>query len=126
MAVYRTDLLLILKNLLRNATNPGALAEADMNRVRELMGDDAANSLEKLAQLTKMLEESGMIQQKEGKLELTPKGLRKIGNNALRRREGTTRFKAKAQACGKIRGSRAAAIEEAAFGHLKTDAQIDG
>jgi len=73
-----------LENLLRNATNPGALAEADMNRVRELMGDDAANSLEKLAQLTKMLEESGMIQQKEGKLELTPKGLRKIGNNALR------------------------------------------
>ncbi len=73
-----------LENLLRNATSPGALAEADMNRVRELMGDDAANSLEKLAQLTKMLEDSGMIQQKEGKLELTPKGLRKIGNNALR------------------------------------------
>ena len=73
-----------LENLLRNTTNPGALAEADMNRVRDLMGDDAANSLEKLAQLTKMLEESGMIQQKEGKLELTPKGLRKIGNNALR------------------------------------------
>ena len=73
-----------LENLLRNATNPGALAEADMNRVRDLMGDDAANSLEKLAQLTKMLEESGMIQQKDGKLELTPKGLRKIGNNALR------------------------------------------
>ncbi len=73
-----------LENLLRNATNPGALAEADMNRVRELMGDDAANSLEKLAQLTKMLEDSGMIQQKEGKLELTPQGLRKIGNNALR------------------------------------------
>ena len=73
-----------LENLLRNATNPGALAEADMNRVRELMGDDAVNSLEKLAQLTKMLEESGMIQQKDGKLELTPKGLRKIGNNALR------------------------------------------
>ena len=73
-----------LENLLRNATNPAALAEADMNRVRELMGDDAAASLEKLAQLTKMLEDSGMIQQKEGKLELTPKGLRKIGNNALR------------------------------------------
>ena len=73
-----------LENLLRNATSPGALAEADMSRVRELMGDDAANSLEKLAQLTKMLEDSGMIQQKGGKLELTPKGLRKIGNNALR------------------------------------------
>ena len=55
-----------------------------MDRVRELMGDDAANSLEQLAQLTKMLEEQGLIHQKDGRLELTPKGLRKIGNNALR------------------------------------------
>ncbi|MDO8362679.1 MAG: hypothetical protein Q7V88_07270, partial [Actinomycetota bacterium] len=73
-----------LENLLRNATNPAALAEADMDRVRDLMGDDAARSLQRLAELTKMLEDAGLIQQKEGRLELTPKGLRKIGNNALR------------------------------------------
>ena len=73
-----------LENLLRNATSPAALAEADMDRVRDLLGDDAARSLERLAQLTKMLEEQGLIQQKEGRLELTPKGLRKIGSNALR------------------------------------------
>ena len=73
-----------LENLLRNATNPGALAEADMDRVRDLMGDDAARSLERLAELTKMLEDAGLIEQKEGRLELTPKGLRKIGANALR------------------------------------------
>jgi uncharacterized protein with von Willebrand factor type A (vWA) domain len=73
-----------LENLMRNATNPGALAEADMNRVRDLMGDDAARSLERLAELTKMLQDAGLIEQKEGRLQLTPKGLRKIGNNALR------------------------------------------
>ena len=73
-----------LENLLRNATNPGALAEADMDRVRDLLGDDAAKSLERLAELTKMLEDAGLISQKEGRLELTPKGLRKIGSNALR------------------------------------------
>ncbi len=73
-----------LENLLRNATNPGALAEADMNRVRDLMGDDAARSLERLAELTKMLQEAGLIEQREGRLELTPRGLRKIGSNALR------------------------------------------
>jgi uncharacterized protein with von Willebrand factor type A (vWA) domain len=73
-----------LENLLRNASNPAALAEADLDRVRELMGDDAAESLDKLAQLTKLLEDQGLVRQKEGKLELTPKGLRKIGNNALR------------------------------------------
>jgi 3-hydroxyisobutyrate dehydrogenase-like beta-hydroxyacid dehydrogenase len=33
-----------LENLLRNATNPGALAEADMDRVRELLGEGAAGS----------------------------------------------------------------------------------
>jgi uncharacterized protein with von Willebrand factor type A (vWA) domain len=73
-----------LEHLLRNASNPGALAEADLDRVRDLMGDDAARSLERLAQLTKMLEEAGLIEQKEGRLELTPKGLRAIGSNALR------------------------------------------
>jgi len=73
-----------LENLLRNATSPGALAEADMDRVRDLLGDDAARSLERLAELTRMLEEQGLIHQKEGRLELTPKGLRKIGSNALR------------------------------------------
>ena len=55
-----------LENLLRNATNPGALAEADMDRVRDLMGDDAARSLERLAELTKMLEEAGLIEQQGG------------------------------------------------------------
>ncbi len=73
-----------LENLLRNATSPGALAEADMDKVRDLMGDDAARSLQRLAELTKMLQEAGLIEQREGRLELTPKGLRKIGSNALR------------------------------------------
>ncbi len=73
-----------LENLLRNASSPGALAEADMDKVRDLMGDDAAKSLQRLADLTKQLEEAGLIEQKEGRLEMTPKGLRKIGSNALR------------------------------------------
>ncbi len=73
-----------LENLLQNATNPGALAEADMDRVRDLLGDDAAKSLERLSELTKMLEEAGLIENKEGRLELTPRGLRAIGSNALR------------------------------------------
>ena len=73
-----------LENFLKNANNPGALAEADMDRVRELLGEDMAQSLDRLAQMTKMLEDEGLINQTEGRLELTPKGLRKIGQNALR------------------------------------------
>ena len=73
-----------LDNLLRNASSPSALAEADLDRVREILGEDAAKSLEQMAQLTKKLKDSGLIDQVEGKLELTPSGLRKIGANALR------------------------------------------
>ncbi|HEX9258692.1 MAG TPA: hypothetical protein VF855_04085, partial [Acidimicrobiales bacterium] len=72
-----------LENLLRSATNPGALAEADIDKARDLLGDDAAKSLERLAELAKMLEDAGLINTKEGRYELTPKGLRKIGSNAL-------------------------------------------
>jgi uncharacterized protein with von Willebrand factor type A (vWA) domain len=72
-----------LEQLMRGATNPGALAEADLDKVNELLGEDAARSMERLAQLAKQLEEAGLIETKEGRLQLTPRGLRKIGANAL-------------------------------------------
>jgi len=72
-----------LENLLRSTVSPSQLAEVDVDRARELLGPGAADSLDRLAQLAKMLEEAGLIEQKEGRLELTPKGMRKIGNRAL-------------------------------------------
>ncbi|MEX2269817.1 MAG: VWA domain-containing protein, partial [Acidimicrobiia bacterium] len=72
-----------LEHLLRQATQPGELAEVDVERARELLGDDAARSLERLAELARMLEEAGLIEQREGRLELTPRGIRAIGQKAL-------------------------------------------
>ena len=72
-----------LENLLRSATNPGALADVDVDRARELLGEESARSLERLADMAKMLEDAGLIENREGRLELTPKGLRRIGQNAL-------------------------------------------
>jgi uncharacterized protein with von Willebrand factor type A (vWA) domain len=72
-----------LENLMRTASTPGALAEADFDRVRDMLGDDAARSLERLAELAKMLEEAGLIENREGRLELTPKGIKRVGQNAL-------------------------------------------
>ena len=72
-----------LEQMLRGASAPGALAEVDVDRARDLLGDDAARSLEQLSKLAQQLEDAGLINNKEGKLELTPKGLRKIGRNAL-------------------------------------------
>jgi uncharacterized protein with von Willebrand factor type A (vWA) domain len=72
-----------LEHLLRSATSPAQLAEADLDRARQLLGDDAADSLEQLARLARMLEEAGLIDSRDGRYELTPKGLRRIGQRAL-------------------------------------------
>ena len=72
-----------LENLLSSAPSPGALAEVDFDVARDLLGDDGARSLERLAELARMLTDAGLIENREGRLELTPRGLRAIGRNAL-------------------------------------------
>ncbi|HVX19672.1 MAG TPA: hypothetical protein VHA73_16740 [Acidimicrobiales bacterium] len=72
-----------LEQMMKGASSPGALAEVDIDRARDLLGDDAAHSLDRLSELAKMLEDAGLIEQREGRLELTPAGLRRIGQNAL-------------------------------------------
>jgi uncharacterized protein with von Willebrand factor type A (vWA) domain len=73
-----------LEKQLQRARDPNALDELDPERVRELLGDEAAQSLEQLKQLTKLLEEAGYIVKKGNRWELTPRGIRKIGQKALR------------------------------------------
>ncbi len=73
-----------LDQLVSGSQQPGALAEVDLDRVRELLGTQAAASLAELQRLAARLEDSGLVYQREGRLELTPKGLRKIGQRALR------------------------------------------
>ena len=72
-----------LENLLRTAAQPGALAEADIEVAAELLGPDGARSLERLAELARMLQDAGLIETREGRLELTPRGLRVVGQRAL-------------------------------------------
>ncbi len=72
-----------LEGLLSGATSPGALAEVDPDVARDLLGDDGARSLDRLAELARTLTEAGLIEQREGRLELTPRGMRRLGQNAL-------------------------------------------
>ncbi|NLA34345.1 MAG: hypothetical protein GX868_01510 [Actinobacteria bacterium] len=72
-----------LENLLSQATNPAALGEVDLDRARELLGHDTAESMRKMSELAKMLESTGMVSTEDGRLELTPEGLRRLGRNAL-------------------------------------------
>ena len=52
-----------LEQFLQNATQPGQLAEVDLDSVSELLGDDAARSLERLREMTRILQEAGLIDQ---------------------------------------------------------------
>ena len=72
-----------IEQMLRGTSNPGALAEIDFERAGELLGEDTAQSMERMAQFTKMLEDAGLINNKEGALELTPRALRMLGQNVL-------------------------------------------
>ena len=78
-----------LEQMLRGSPQPGALDEVDLDRVRELLGDGPAASLERMSEITKLLTEAGLVEQKEGRLELTPAGLRRLGRNALAELFGT-------------------------------------
>lgn len=72
-----------LEQMLRNASDPGALAEVDFERARGLLGEEAADSLQRLSQVANDLRDAGLIEQREGRMELTPRGMRRLGQNAL-------------------------------------------
>lgn len=60
-----------------------ALDDVDEEDLRRALGDDAVRDLRRLRQIEKMLEDSGVIMRSGGKLELTPRGVRKLGERAL-------------------------------------------
>jgi uncharacterized protein with von Willebrand factor type A (vWA) domain len=61
----------------------GNLDDIDEERLRELLGEEAAENLRQLKQLLEILEEAGYIRRKGKTWELTPRGVRKIGEKAL-------------------------------------------
>jgi len=50
-----------LEDLMNNPASPQQLAEADMDRVRDLLGDEVARSMDKLSKLVKEMEREGLI-----------------------------------------------------------------
>ncbi len=72
-----------LETQLRDSQFSRSLDGVDEELLKELMGDEAAGDLERLRDITKVLEDAGYIRLKNGKYELTPRGMRKIGQKAL-------------------------------------------
>jgi uncharacterized protein with von Willebrand factor type A (vWA) domain len=74
-----------------------SLEDVDEEALRRTLGDAAARDLRRLKQIERTLEQAGLVSRREGRLEVTPKGARKLGERALvkvferlrRDREGT-------------------------------------
>jgi uncharacterized protein with von Willebrand factor type A (vWA) domain len=65
---------------------PGArLDDVDEAAVRRALGRQAVDDMDALRQIERELERQGYLQRAAGKLELTPKAVRRLGETALRR-----------------------------------------
>ncbi|MEO8570115.1 MAG: VWA domain-containing protein [Chloroflexota bacterium] len=72
-----------LGDALSDVESPADLAAIDRDAVRDLLGDDAARELDALDDLARRLEEAGYLTRDGERLELTPRGSRRIGQKVL-------------------------------------------
>ncbi len=59
------------------------LDEIDEDKLRELLGEEAADTLNQLKDFLQVLEDAGYIRRKGNQFELTPRGVKKLGEKAL-------------------------------------------
>jgi uncharacterized protein with von Willebrand factor type A (vWA) domain len=65
---------------------PGATIEdVDEEALRRTLGEPAVQDLRRLKQIERTLERAGLVRRSGGRLELTPRGARKLGERALTR-----------------------------------------
>ncbi len=72
-----------LERQLERTQYGGDIEDIDEEKLRDLLGDEAAETLDQLKKFLEILEESGYIRRKGNTWELTPRGTRKIGQKAL-------------------------------------------
>ncbi len=73
-----------LERQIQQAMQRGNIQDLDPDTMENLVDEESRRSLEQLQRLAKMLEEAGYVTRKGDRLELTPKGIRKIGQKAMR------------------------------------------
>jgi uncharacterized protein with von Willebrand factor type A (vWA) domain len=72
-----------LERELNAARRGDNLDELDTDKVGELLGADARQSVEQLRELAQQLEDAGYLEWKGGEIQLTPRAMRKVGQKAL-------------------------------------------
>ncbi len=73
-----------LESLLGGERPRDALGEVDIEAVASQLGPDLAASVDRLARATRALRTEGLLEHREGRLRLTARGTRRIGERALR------------------------------------------
>jgi uncharacterized protein with von Willebrand factor type A (vWA) domain len=69
---------------LEEALLSGEIEGVDLQQLQAVLGEEAMRDFQNLQRMMAMLRESGYLTTKEGRVELSPKGVRKIGRLALR------------------------------------------
>src|SRR5215218_2594666 len=72
-----------LEQQLKEVRDWSDFANLDGEKIRDLLGEETEEQMNQLSQLAKMLEDAGFIRQSRRGYELTPQGVRKIGEKAL-------------------------------------------
>ncbi|MEP7105261.1 MAG: VWA domain-containing protein [Chloroflexota bacterium] len=60
------------------------LDDVDRALAEQVLGPEARQSLDQLRQMTEVLEKAGYVERRDRRLELTPRGMRRIGQSALK------------------------------------------
>jgi uncharacterized protein with von Willebrand factor type A (vWA) domain len=72
-----------LERQLERTQYGGEIDDIDADKLEDLLGPEARETLDQLKQFLEVLEEAGYIRKKGNNWELTPRGTRKIGQRAL-------------------------------------------
>ena len=72
-----------LERALKDVRDWEDFARIDDQKVRDLLGDETQEQMQQLSQIAKMLEDAGYVRKNRRGYELTPQGVRKIGEKAL-------------------------------------------
>jgi uncharacterized protein with von Willebrand factor type A (vWA) domain len=73
-----------LERQMRDAIDSADARAIDRDALARQLGEQAREQLEQLDEVTRLLEEAGLVERNGDSLELTPRAIRKIGQKALR------------------------------------------
>ena len=73
-----------LEQQIQQVMRNGNIEDIDLDKVEQHMGEEARRQLEQLQKVVQQLEEAGYLKNKGDRLELTPRGMRKLAQKALK------------------------------------------